>query len=120
MRWPGYGRVDGDDHADRLDRMAIPHGSKARGREWDGVQAVEGIAGEDNVEAAVLDRVGEPPVVATARGVLAPLVAGAKGRTARELLPRAAELLEEKAPEIFGTVNTRIIESLLEEMLEEE
>lgn len=119
MRWPGYGRVDGDDHADRLDRMAIPHGSKARGREWDGVQAVDGVPGEDDTEAAALERLCEPLAVAEARRTLALLVAEAKGRTARDLLPRAAELLEEKAPEVFGAMNTRIIESLLEEMLEE-
>lgn len=118
MKNPSYGKLDAADHAEWLDVMGIPHGSKARGREWDGVQVVDGIPGEDDVEAAVLDRVGEPPAVTKARKILAPLVAEAKGRMTRELLPHATILLEEKAPEAAGALNTRVIESLLEEMLE--
>lgn len=120
MSWPGCGRVDGDNHPNRLDRTAMPHGPKPRGREWDGVEAVEGAPADCDVEAEALAAVGEPREVARARKVLAPLVAGAAGRSARDLLPEAAALLCEKAPKAAERLTTRALEGLLEEMLLEE
>lgn len=80
---PHYGKPNAADYAERLDAAGVPHGPKARGREWDGVQAANGIPGDDDVEAAALAALGEPPAVAKARRVLAPLVArpGAARRT---------------------------------------
>lgn len=120
IRSPGYGKPDAADYAEWLDVAGIPHGPKPRGREWDGVEAVEGAPADCDVEAEALAAVGEPRAVARARRILAPLVAGAAGRSARDLLPDAAALLCEKAPKAAERLTTRALESLLEEMLLEE
>jgi predicted glutamine amidotransferase len=117
IRSPGYGKPDAADYAEWLDMAGIPRGPKPRGREWDGVEAVEGAPADCDVEAEALAAVGEPPAVARARRILAPLVAGAAGRPARDLLPDAAALLCEKAPKAAERLTTRALEGLLEEML---
>jgi len=116
---PHYGKLDAADYAEWLDFAGIPRGPRPRGREWDGVEAVEGTPDSCDVESEVLAAIGEPPAVARARKILAPLVAAARGCAVREILPDAAHLLCEEAPEVAEQLTTPVVESLLGEMLEE-
>ncbi|MEW5933447.1 MAG: hypothetical protein AB1816_07690 [Bacillota bacterium] len=116
---PHYGKLDAADYAEWLDFAGVPRGPRPRGREWDGVEAVEGVPAECDVEAEAVAAVGEPPAVARARRILAPLVAVARDRAVREILPEAAHLLCEEAPEVAEQLTTPVLESLLGEMLEE-
>ena len=74
---------------------------------------------EGDVGSEVLAAVGVPPAVACARRVLALLAMMARDRAVREILPDAAYLLCEKAPEVAEQLTTPVVESLLGGMLEE-